>query len=123
MVRLNEDGLSIVVSDTFSWDYVKKRIQEVKDYWTEYYEADELADVDAAHVEELLNWDPEDEEHQEHGTKADIMQYVADRMRDDECLDFFRPEQSIENSLIEWLSGEFGIDMEDRWIYPDRDVE
>ena len=119
MIKYDEKTNEIHVIEAFSWDTVKRLIECAKEHYADLYENDELSQEDAEKIEEFLNWDPETESPLFGEGKKEIMQRLADGMTDDEWNDYFNADSSIQNALAEWLSDEFGVDMEACEIFPD----
>jgi len=123
MIKFDENTNEIQVIETFSWDTVKHLIECAKEHYSDLYENDELSQEDAEKIEKFLNWDPETGETPLFGEKKkDLMQHLADEMMNDEWNDFFNAESSIRNALAEWLSDEFGVDMEACEIFPNESI-
>jgi hypothetical protein len=123
MIKFDEETNEIQVIESFSWETVKHFIECAKDHFKDMYENDDLPQEDAEKIEVFLNWDPEKDKTPVFGAdKKDLLRHLTDEMTNDEWSDFFNADSSIRNALAEWLSEEFGYDMEACEIFPDMNV-
>lgn len=114
MVKYDETTNEIQIIDSFDWDYVQGRIKEAQEFYKACIEDGNVEEEDVENIQKFIGWNPEEKDIK------DLMGFIADRMDEKEYYDdFFKSEPVLLDALAEWLSDEFGCDMDPADIFED----
>lgn len=122
MVKYDETTNEIQIIESFDWDYVQGRIKEAQEFYGACLEdgpvlnlrTGEVEEEDIESIQKFVEWNPEEKDIK------DLMEFIADRMDEKEYYDdFFKSEPVLLDALAEWLSDNFGCDIDPADIFED----